>query len=834
LTKIRHGCHEIYPERHKALPMSALGKGYLGHVLREEMRYPPAVLLSSLYAIAGIVWVITTRKLLAYLVTDPQRLAELSVYKELLWVAASTAVIYYVAHRFETRRAGSLPKPNPPYEEAWSLGSRLYLLVAAVGLPLGLLIGYLIYQQARVDARSAQRAVETIAQVVASNTRQILNEESEKLSLIAKRPQVVAMNSEQCDPALNYFSQIVPASTVMLWNPKGMSICPGPKSGRRFSDVLDSSWFQRALHEPQPVLSDPYIEPVTGKWIAVLAYTVKDGGGNPVGILAFSLDLNRFAPVADPVVREVDALRLFDGQGRLVIDSVDERSKLWRGEADGAVSKVALQRRTGHALSSGRDRVERIYGFAPIAGTDWFVLAGVSIDRVFANADQVLIRSALLATMTLLLVWLAALRIGRTIEEPIGAIALTINAVAAGDWDARVALQGPKEVRALAWYFNAMLASRRQAVQDRERLLARVTDGFVAVDRDWRITFVNRSAGELLQQAPDALVGQDLWAKFPEAATQPFHDASIQALADQKPGHAENYSAQFDHWFETRIYPGSDGLSIFIRDITKAKQTEAEIQKLHNSLEQQVAERTRELQTANEALEAFSYSISHDLRAPLRAMHGFTSLALEEMGAHEGDAKVLLARAREAATRMSEMIDAMLTLAQVSRAPVDRQQVDLEQLGRTIMAELDARAEGREVHFAVDLQCSPLVHGDPVLLRIMLTNLLENAWKYTAQKEVAHIQFGGASQPDEGRVFWVRDNGAGFDMAYAGELFTTEFVRLHSSSEFPGHGIGLATAARIVSRHGGRIWAEAKPGEGACFFFSLDSSPSTSPNSWRR
>jgi PAS domain S-box-containing protein len=799
--------------------MRRLGEG-LGRTLW-GVQYPPAILVSVLYAIAGFVWVITSRKLLAYLVTDPERLIALSVYQELLWVIASAAVVYYVGHRFETKRARSRSEPNAPYAQAWSLGSRLYFLAAAVALPLGLLIAYLIYQQASDDARSAERNVQTIAQVVASNTRQILNEDTKKLSLIAKRPLVVAMNPQQCDPALDYFSQMEPASTVLLlWTPTGQVICPPPKPGQHFSDAVRSVWFQRALHESTPVLSDPYIGPLSGKWIAVLAYAVKDANETPVGILDLSIDLQRFAPLADPVVREVDALRLFDSQGRLVIDGVDEKST--RGEIDGAVSPLVLQRRSGHALSSGRDQVERIYGFAPIEGTDWFVVSGVSINRVFSHTHELLIKSAFFAGAALILAWLGALRIARTISEPIGAIVHTVSEVAAGDLDARVALQGPREIRALAWHFNAMLASRQQATHERERLLARVTDGFVAVDRDWRITFVNRSAGELLQQAPETLVGQNVWEKYPEAATQPFRDASLQALTDQQPRQTENYSKQFDRWFETRIYPGHDGLSVFIRDITKRKQAEEELQKLKDSLERQVEERTRELRSASHAMEAFSYSISHDLRAPLRAIHGFISLAVEEMNARQGDGKELLARARESAMRMSEMIDAMLLLAQVSRVPLASKEVNLEQLARTIMEELGTRAEKRQVHFAIELQCDPRVRGDPALLRIVLSNLLENAWKYTGQREVAHIEFGGAYQPDQTRVFWVRDNGVGFDMTYAEKLFT-EFVRLHSSSEFPGYGIGLATVARILSRHGGRIWAEAQPDKGACFFFCLHS-----------
>jgi light-regulated signal transduction histidine kinase (bacteriophytochrome) len=236
------------------------------------------------------------------------------------------------------------------------------------------------------------------------------------------------------------------------------------------------------------------------------------------------------------------------------------------------------------------------------------------------------------------------------------------------------------------------------------------------------------------------------------------------------------------------------------------------------ALEQRVEERTRELAASNRELEAFSYSVSHDLRAPLRAIDGFSKALLtmyeqkvDERGRH------FLERIRAGTQRMSELIDDLLLLARITRADLARKPVDLTDLVRTIGSELKRREPARRIDLKVTEGMS--AEADPHLLRIVLENLLGNAWKFTARKAEAHIEVGERATEGE-RVFFVRDDGAGFDMAHAGKLFGA-FQRFHEESDYEGTGIGLATVQRIIARHGGRIWAEAKVGEGACFFFTL-------------
>jgi len=257
-----------------------------------------------------------------------------------------------------------------------------------------------------------------------------------------------------------------------------------------------------------------------------------------------------------------------------------------------------------------------------------------------------------------------------------------------------------------------------------------------------------------------------------------------------------------------------------IQDVTQRKQAEEEMRQLNLGLEQRVAERTQALTLLNQELEAFSYSVSHDLRAPLRAIRGFSKALLEEYATRLDDTGMdYLQRINKASQHMSELIDDLLKLSQVTRATLHYGAVALSELATQILAELAEQDAGREVvtRVASDI----VVQGDARLLRILLDNLLRNAWKFTANHAHSMIEFGVMHQHDE-TVYFVRDDGAGFDMLYAHKLFTL-FRRLHTSSEFAGTGIGLVTAQRIVRRHGGRIWAEGAVEQGACFYFTLGS-----------
>jgi len=260
-------------------------------------------------------------------------------------------------------------------------------------------------------------------------------------------------------------------------------------------------------------------------------------------------------------------------------------------------------------------------------------------------------------------------------------------------------------------------------------------------------------------------------------------------------------------------------------DITEQKLAEEQLREMAATLEARVVERTGELAEANRELESFAYSVSHDLRAPLRSIEGFGEMLLRDYAGRTIDdrGQDYLRRMSRAAVRMGRLIDDLLTLSRISRTEVHSESVDLSGIARVEMGALFAASPQRQAD--VTIQPGLMARGDPGLLRLALENLLSNAWKYSGKSAHARIEF-GATDTAEGRVYFVRDNGVGFDMRHAGSLFQP-FHRLHPVGQFEGTGVGLATVHRIVRRHGGRIWAESGEGKGATFYFTLGAADET-------
>ncbi len=254
------------------------------------------------------------------------------------------------------------------------------------------------------------------------------------------------------------------------------------------------------------------------------------------------------------------------------------------------------------------------------------------------------------------------------------------------------------------------------------------------------------------------------------------------------------------------------------RDVTERWKAQEAILELNAALEDRVQERTAALEAANKELESFAYSVSHDLRAPLRSIQGFSQILLEEY-ADQLDARAqnYLTRVKDGGEWMSHLIDDLLKLSRLSRGPLNRMKVNLSVMTEQLAENLRVRYPERAVELVIEPEVS--VKADPNLIRVVLENLVENAWKYTSRHDHARIEFGSVEQEGQ-RAFFVRDDGAGFDMAYVDKLFGV-FQRLHSQTEFEGNGVGLATVQRIIVRHGGRVWAEAAVEQGATFYFTL-------------
>ncbi|MFZ5524223.1 MAG: sensor histidine kinase [Pseudomonadota bacterium] len=340
-------------------------------------------------------------------------------------------------------------------------------------------------------------------------------------------------------------------------------------------------------------------------------------------------------------------------------------------------------------------------------------------------------------------------------------------------------------------------------------------DPLLTISPDGKITDVNAATVNVTGIGRAELIGTDFSNYFtePGKAREGYQQVFAQGSVTDFPLTIRHLDGKLtDVLYNASVYKNERGnvLGVFAaaRDVTAQKQAEQEIR-----------QRSAELQTANRELEAFSYSVSHDLRAPLRSIDGFSQVLLEDYADRlDEQGRDYLNRIRAATQRMGHLIDDMLALSRVTRAEMQHGIVDLSALAVDVMSELQKSEPERKV--TCRIQPGLRASGDARLLHMVLNNLLGNAWKYTARQPQPRIEFDAQHNADGSREFFVRDNGTGFDMAYAGKLFGV-FQRLHTFAEFPGTGVGLAIVQRIIHRHGGQVRGSGVPGQGATFYFTL-------------
>jgi PAS domain S-box len=369
--------------------------------------------------------------------------------------------------------------------------------------------------------------------------------------------------------------------------------------------------------------------------------------------------------------------------------------------------------------------------------------------------------------------------------------------------------------------------SAEVALRDQASLLSLAHDAILVRELDGTISYWNRGAEELYGWSADQAVGKRSHDLLKTISPALLEDISSEVLrAGRWEGdltHTKRDGTKVivsSRWALRQPEAGSPVAVLEINtDITRRKQAEEQLRKANEELDTKVIERTRDLEVANKELEAFAYSVSHDLRAPLRHLAGYTELL------RKNTASMLDEKSRrytlmilESAQRMGTLIDDLLAFSRVGRAEIQKATVSLEQIAKEALSEVRQETDGREIVWK--MSALPSVHGDRSMLRLVFVNLMSNAIKFTRSRPQGTIEIGRADgKPDEIVVF-VRDNGVGFDMKYIDKLFGV-FQRLHRTEDFEGTGIGLATVQRIIHRHGGRVWAEGAVNEGATFYFSV-------------
>jgi PAS domain S-box-containing protein len=337
----------------------------------------------------------------------------------------------------------------------------------------------------------------------------------------------------------------------------------------------------------------------------------------------------------------------------------------------------------------------------------------------------------------------------------------------------------------------------------------RLADGFFSLDAQWRFTYLNPAARKGLR-AGDELLGREVWEVFPEARATIFEVEFRRAMENGATTEFEAFYPELRVWLRVNAFPFDQGLAVSFADVTEARSARKQLADLNRQLEERVR--------AHEEVESFARTVAHDLRSPLGAILGFSQAlseaAVDELGPRSAH---YLRRIQNAARQMDEMTEAIMALCRLAHAQIKRTAVDLGQIARDCIATLREAEPAREVHCSI----SPGLWADcdGALVKLALQNLLSNAWKYTGGASPARIEVGVEPGPGQELRFFVRDNGIGFAAADAQDLFQP-FRRLHGDS-FSGDGIGLATAKRVIDKHGGALWAESQPGQGATFYFTL-------------
>jgi PAS domain S-box-containing protein len=541
----------------------------------------------------------------------------------------------------------------------------------------------------------------------------------------------------------------------------------------------------------------------------------------------------------NPYLKEV---RIFTTAKRLV----GNRSYVPDAHLSSVLDTVLAQRKSMVLPSQTETTVK--YLFIDLTDPDYAADMSLILELTYdttviqAALQNLIIFHLLVAVFALLLASGCAFFISRRLTRPIREIVKDVDAIAKGDLDHGISPTMGSEFDELEQSINAMVKKLKgtiQRLQESENDLRRQEERYRAVveDQNEFITrfrpdqthiFVNEAYCRYFGLHSEDMIGKKFYPNIPPPDQQKVrkHFAS---LTPERPFATIEHrivmpggEIRWQQWNDRAIFDADNNLVEYQsvgRDITPRVQAEAELKKLYSELEQRVMERTSALEAANRELESFSYSVSHDLRAPLRAIDGYSRILLEE---HRGqlttEDRRYLELVRKSAQQMALLIDALLNFSRMGRVDLNRIALSPSMVVHEALEELANEMKEREVE--VTIEDLPPCNADPSLLRLVYHNLLSNALKFTRQKEHAVIQVGSQREGDR-VVYFVRDNGVGFDMKYADKLFKV-FQRLHSSREYEGTGVGLAIVQRIIQRHGGKIWVESEPGKGTTFFFTLD------------
>jgi len=686
------------------------------------------------------------------------------------------------------------------------------------------------------------------------------------LTASADDPLIVEVTDPVNNPAtarlLDFLADFPDHSELIVTDRYGGTVA----ASARISDYYqaDEQWWLAAWNDGSGAIfvSQPTYDESAGVDAVLLALPVADPAGRPIGVLRSTLAVSElFSLLERESVGHYSDVLLVDGSGRVLFDSALESARI-EPSAGSLESIPGLQSgQAGFDVGHELHGQPAVLGFAALRPASrqpqdafetqlaaavndlaWTAVASQPVDPILRPVIDLQRWIGLAAAVSVLGFALVSFRLSHAITSPLRDLAAAAGRLPAGELGGQVPVRGGRELIQLTETFNRMSHQVRTNLQNmsreiEERKLAEAAafaserrlkstldsmlEGAQIIGPDWRYLYVNDAVADQGKQTKEALLGRTMMEMYPGIEQTEVFARMRHCMEQRIPQYMENEFTFPDGskgWFDLSVQPVPEGIFILSADITDRKRAMQDIRDMNRELEQRVRERTAELEAANQELESFSYSVSHDLRAPLRSIDGFTQALAEDYADRlDEQARDYTQRVRKAAQRMGMLIDDLLKLSRVTRAEMNRQTVDFSGVVLEIVEALRAAEPSREVAIAVQPDLTG--RGDPELLRVALENLLSNAWKFTSRQAGTRIEF-GATQVNGAPAYFVRDNGAGFDTQYAGKLFGA-FQRLHSAEEYPGTGIGLATVQRVFLRHGGRVWAEGEVGKGAVFYFTL-------------
>ncbi|GLI37306.1 PAS domain-containing protein [Geobacter hydrogenophilus] len=725
-----------------------------------------------------------------------------------------------------------------------SLKTRMAVGVALLFLCFGSVTGFFAFTYFQ---QKFKEAISTHQEALLSS---LSNDLDSKLlfaqkSLQAFAPKLtedVLRNEEALQEALDIKTTLhLLFDALVIFSPEGKLLIESPRKPEiRGRDYSYRDYFKKTVATGKPQISAPFVSTYApGHPAVMLTFPLFDAKGRMIAILAGHVDL-----LGENFLTDLGRLTIGKSGYAVVIDG--NRTRLIHPDRSRIMTPVpvglnplfdrAMAGFDGSGETVNARGIQVLASYKHLRSVNWILGTVYPLDEAYASlyrARAYFVSAMVLGLVLMLLVsWYAMQRLISPLSRLTGHIKSMTT-----EPEGEVPVESNDEIGTLATAFNTMMGALREkqeslraavtrAEDEREKsdaIIAALGEGISIQDRNFRILYQNEGHRKI--------TGGNHVGKFCyEAYRRNDHvcdDCPVaQCFADGKVHMRENpnTSGGDAEYVAISASPLRDatgeivaGIEL-VRDITERKRAEQQIRILNAQLEQRVRERTEELEQSLREMETFCYTVSHDLRTPLRGIHGFSSILQQDYADRlDEEGQECLQRIGGAANRMGELIDDLLELSRVNRDELSRVPVDLTTLAGEIADDLARSHPDRKVEFAIapGLRAT----GDPSLLGAALANIIHNAWKFSSRNPAARIEVGSRTDGEE-PVFFVRDNGVGFDMQYADKLFLP-FHRLHAAEGFEGTGIGLATVQRIIERHGGRVWAESEPGRGATFFFTV-------------